>query len=570
MMKRETTRKEPEIINYNIEKYGKISESWLIDNYDYLKYYLKNRSDFLAYVNAELKKLFINEELSRENLYESNYDYVLGKFQNMLIENGSNLTVPGVFINKDCQRKKNRILIFDIININEEEFTWIEFNKKWNGKVLSKNAREMISDLSKVLRVYDNGKRFYIIKLDKNHLEFLKHPPDIYFLAKECYLKDKKMEAPKSERVTIENLLNTVYKELGFVVNKIIFEPNLLVSGNCLNLWMGFIAKRLQRYEYSIVAPVINYIEMSVLTREWYHWILSLLSWIVKYPHIKTGKCLILLGTAGLRINLLLKFIIKNVIGDYHSICVKHIDELNCKSNVPKEAKILCCVEDLNSKNHAAQYISNTIESIVNADSLLVKRKYIDPITINNGINLIVTTDEIPFNIKNNHIYVVPELSNKIHDHEYFATLVKSFNQDIGDHFYTYLLQYDGIDVRDSNLLPCSKELVSNILLGSEVTFIKEMIDKNTNVKWEDYKFKEEKRTPQDDKSGIIIHKSDFFRFYKCWCIKHGKKAQTDVGSFWKNILPYIEDWEQIPEKGRTKIRLPPNFKEKIPYFGNK
>ncbi len=63
------------------------------------------------------------------------------------------------------------------------------------------------------------------------------------------------------------------------------------------------------------------------------------------------------------------------------------------------------------------------------------------------------------------------------------------------------------------------------------------------------------------------MKKSDFHDFYECWCCDRDVTPQKTAGTFWKNITPFILEWEQLPPIGKSKIRLPPHFEDKIPYL---
>ncbi len=552
MLKRETSKKEQEIIDENIKE--KIEE-YVEKNYKKLVYFTENDGDEINFTKEvyDIIKILLPKEKDQEEYFYHFVDY----FQKLLFEKDKKLTVPGSVTTdsiREIKEKSNNAICGDF-DIRDLIFTWKTFCYKWQSEKISADGKEMLYDLGRVFRYSNDGKVLYITKRGSSitPIKITAEEPQFY-----CYV-DQGDKQPK--KMTLKSLCQTIYRRTPIVTGHIDFNPQLPIDDTeIFNLWRGFKAKKLARYDIKKIRKILNHIKMLVQTDEWYHWVLSWFSWIIKHPHIKTEKCLIFAGPQGIGKDFLGKLFAEYIIGYQNSVTLAGLDKLFQRFNSIVEGRILINAQELLVDKKTQRSVFEILKSIITEKYQTVEKKGIDVSIVIDCSNIFCSSNhkyECMYVEEDDRRFAIPELPGEedVPDQEYFDELFSCCNQETADHFFTYLLQYDGLDVRNRHNMPFShvKEINKQFSGGSSIEFVNFLI--NEKVEWEQFNF-----IPSEikmDGKRFFISKQDFYRFYESWCDKYGHDACKHRNWFWRSIHGKIKSWKKLPKDRFNRLMLP-------------
>lgn len=476
------------------------------------------------------------------------------------------------------------------IDINDQTFYWIDFVQKWNG-VLVKNPFSLIKDLMRVYSLIISGKTKSVQKVckddpikifqgipDKNTFSFLQN---VKVIGKKCM-----QESVKSK--SLQDLINSfhgIYVKYGAVVfNPHSVYPDIIntnqhddfvnldkirheleLERNNFNQFRGFRAKYIGNVNMELIEPVLRHIRevWAGNNDKWNHWILSWFSWIFKYPSIKTEKVLTLVSEQGAGKNLITDWIENDIIG-LNAITISTMEKITQRFNSVIEGKLLITLNEV-SKVEGYKSHFDKFKSLVTERRQAVERKGLDIEYIKDCCNyIILSNNEFCVYVENgDRRYAMPDMSNKYKkNREYFTNLYSSLNEETANHFYSYLLNYDGLDVRDENNIPQSelKTSMIDLSLPSSVLYVKEMLSGDYNIY--DHCNDNCVNILHDRNGDPHITKADFYKLYTYWCNDCGRKS-TCKDVFYRQVKSLITDkrprFESETQRPRC-VSLPTNY----------
>ena len=150
----------------------------------------------------------------------------------------------------------------------------------------------------------------------------------------------------------------------------------------------------------------------------------------------------ILIGPQGVGKTALFYFIQLYVFGKNIMEQVTGLDGITGKFNSILESKLIVCVNEAVNAT-AVKYLgvkqAEILKELVTGEQLIIEPKGVDPYPVKNNASLFLTTnnDQPLLITKDDRRYFIVRTSDKIENATYFDKLFDSFNQDMGNAFYT-------------------------------------------------------------------------------------------------------------------------------------
>lgn len=438
---------------------------------------------------------------------------------------------------------------FTHIDIRDETFYWGDFCSKWDGMYL-KNIEDMVKDLTRVYAyvISINGKSIQKVNIHESLKLFKNIPGHIEFKYYQYIDKNQ------YKLCGIKDILMSEYgKKIKY--GSIIFEPysplSTLSDVNNFNLFRGFKATVKHNINYDNIQPILHHIKtvFSGDNEEWYKWILSWLSHLIKTPQIKTEKVLTLASKIhGIGKGIFFKWLIQYVMGDLHAVMINGLDKVTQRLNSIIEGKILVVIDEVdNADKYGSAY--NKLKSLITEYYQTVEKKGVDAVVIKDCCNYVILSnnEHCVYIEQHDRRYAMPDISPiYTKNTEYFNKLGLHLTKETADDFLSYLLIYESIDIRDINLLPLSetKQSMSELSLSSSQLFVKEFNNGSMNL----CEMVDNNSIFYDKHGHTYIKKDGLFEVFKLWCHKHGKHTISSQ-RFFKDIkgtideaYPYLND----------------------------
>jgi hypothetical protein len=356
--------------------------------------------------------------------------------------------------------------------------------------------------------------------------------------------KYNEFEVTKEESIKLDELL--VQLKLN-TYNTFVCKPEKYINGELViqskphefNVWQGFKAKRVPIVDMSIIQPMLD-----VFREVWasnddklYHYIMSWFASLIQKADIPIGVALFLYGAVGSGKNTPLDFFIDYVIGRPITGISNDISKILQKHNTILEGKKLMLINELGSTKEEFRSNFDRIKHYITDSTLLIEPKGINTYLIENISNWIfISNHKDAMHIEaNDRRYCCIEVSNvHANDRKYFGKVREScFNQECGDHFFTYLLEYKCLDCADVKNIP-QTQLKTDI----------QQLSKSSYVLFSEY-FAEQLKTEVNEReldyqrieAEITAH--DMYKLYKKWGELNGMRnlvTETKFGLYMKGL----------------------------------
>jgi hypothetical protein len=282
-----------------------------------------------------------------------------------------------------------------------------------------------------------NEDNFDILNKDKCVLRFME----------ETYLSEE-TDKKTGEKLKVQKsfMLRWLFDPNKRCYDKMVFNPSPIVNPNHYNLYKGMKADELVNCEYK--QEHVDAINKFILERlcggdekafEFFNWWVA---HVVRKPYEKTRVCIVIKSTQGIGKNLYLNFLGNKIIGEnyYKSVaqsgkCLGRFNGILC--NV-----ILLNLNEIEQKD--TKDVEGSIKSFITDDKISIERKNVDPLMIDNHLNIIATTNKsCPFYVEHSDRRFAcfesdaPALNND--EIQYYLELFN--NNDVAFSYYKYLLE---------------------------------------------------------------------------------------------------------------------------------
>ena len=307
--------------------------------------------------------------------------------------------------------------------------------------------------------------------------------------------------------------------------------------------------------------------------------LLNWFSYFVKYPSEKQ-TCIILTGEEGSGKTLLIDWFGIHVLGLKYFTSVNNINEMICKFNSHIAGALLVNVQELKSNDNPnslweTKKQTDGVKSVITDRYMKVEHKGLEPKTILNSAKVIMTTNhkqQILYITPNSRRFNIFETSSiYLRNWEYFKTLDLSLNQDVANHFFTFLLNREITDdIQKIQYTEALEECIDSCKQPIE-QFLDAFLCINNNCwKYEKkdlYSGKCIYNYESPDKTlYYIIQKQDFYEIYKAWVDSNYVMSSNN---FFQRINACIKtpnyakffgrDYTDKKNGGKTYYRLLPN-----------
>jgi hypothetical protein len=454
------------------------------------------------------------------------------------------------YIDDDDEIYEKKYLDCSCEYIKENNYFWYDFVRDVCFPIHESEEELRIcfhENINKVLFRTIKG-NFYVKKINKENYFSIENK-----LSNEVF-SFKKIKNKKETIINVD--LNYLINKLGFLkyinlYDEITLKPydiynkNIRINNNTrnINLFNGFKARLIKKNKinYKKIKPIINAIKSIWCSNNEYNfkYVMSWFNKIFREPNKKTKSTIVLFSNEkqigkGIIIN---EFLIPYVFGKEYSIQVTGLDIITSRFNSILMNKFFINCDELSSINNNSNFHSSfdVLKSRITEPTISIEIKNGINFIYPDFMNMIMTTNHnntIKMEI-NDARYLVMECSSIFKgNREYFDFLLKNMNQDVADHFFSYIYYYeDVIDVRDIKLTNLKKEMILNSLPSSlkfiyKVKELKEMkikpIEDDTINKY-DWKY-----YILNNENGEI-KSSKFYNLYKEYCREDGEKIKSST-----------------------------------------
>jgi hypothetical protein len=426
-----------------------------------------------------------------------------------------------------------------VIEDGEKLLTFVDIQQKYHDKLFNswdELIEELNKDVIKSVR-YIQGKGMFCYNLGEEDPNMLAKDLPVCFIK---YIAKKGHPTLKEEgKIFRKSLAEYIIgSPLHFTVyNKLVFKP----AGKDLkqyeyNLWCGFKAREVDTIDMKKVQPILNHI-LEVLAdnnETYYKYIISWLAQIIQKPWKKTEIALLFKGQEGDGKSCVAEFIRTRVIGWEMSLVSCGLEKITQRFNSCILNKLFCELSELAVASDDYNKSFDNMKVLITDPMITIEQKGIEPFNIQSHTNFFATTNH-DFTVRmseSDRRWACFETSSKYRGNwEYFDKLHElirnddeSISDEVGRHFYTYLLKYeDRVNLRSIPMTPLKQSMIDTSL-NSAALFIKELpyagFDRGILVKVD---------------GNWVCKNEDLYSQYLAWCATNNQKSFKD-NIFFKNI----------------------------------
>ena len=331
--------------------------------------------------------------------------------------------------------EKSNAIVMNDIDLNDL-FTINDIRQKAEQHRYNSN-KELIEDLSRVLRSIDDGNDSYVIKSYNTFSQSycLKYVSDAYIVK-------------TLKRIQINEQTNAhtlLLKHLSkFTKQGVKFNSN---DENILSLFHGYKHKVLDQFDLSKIKLFLDLILEVICDNEKqvYEYVINWISFIVQHPGNKTEVALVLKGLQGIGKNRFTD-VLSEMLSGYSAKNITDISELTGQFNSIVEGKILIVLNELKNCGDDRLANFNSLKSIITDDSIRINEKLVPRRDAENVANFIfVSNNSFPVKIENGDRRYVVLSCNGVHkgDYNYFEQLCASFDEEFYSNLLTFFIKRD-------------------------------------------------------------------------------------------------------------------------------
>lgn len=339
------------------------------------------------------------------------------------------------------------------------------------------------------------------------------------------------------------------------------FYPNKSkCPSNVYNLFNGFKADEYEPINNieiinKLVEPIIH--QLKVIAQDDYEFLIIYYAFIVQYPEFKTNINIVIAGKDGSGKSIINDFYREKILSSDISAQTDDTDEIFGKFSNIYVKKIFLQIDEICKEDFQKKKLEK-LKNITTSRTLKYEKKGFDPITINNYLNTIMTTNNdftIPISQTDRRNVFFKCDDRYIGDYNYWNTLSRHLSKnDVARAFYEYLLNYDLLKIFGENnienglqmIRPNTKytEEIKNLCLSYNYRFLSGLTS---------YIYVEQKYLDDDDDKNIndinliTIRANDLYSLYIKWFEKCKWSSKPS------SVTKFFIDIKNI--KGINKIR---------------
>lgn len=434
-----------------------------------------------------------------------------------------------------------------------DSYTFGDFRRRYTSEVFTSYGQltnKFYDDSCRVLAKVTQTEGCYIKKDNVGNNVFSKIKGinkiiDFTIKYNDCIEKKVKDSKGKGYHNEIEDVEKSILmsKLLGEKVktyDEIVCEEK--ASDKQFNVWRGVIAKAVDNVNMDLVQPMLDFIKEVWCKNDdtMFHYLMSWIALTATKPMKLNEVALFVYSEEqGTGKNTLTDFLNEFVLGEW--ICSEEagINGIVQKHNTQLEGKKLVIINEMASTREEFKANFDTMKHLITGKKLYIEPKGINKYDIRNISNWILISnnkDAIRIEAKDRRYCCIDISDSKVNDRKYFGELRrKCFNQECGDHFYTYLSKYKCLDVADISNIPMNG-LKKSIIESSKCS-LEQFYD------WfiSEYNMDEENKTEEFINLGNIIGASELYKMYGTYCSTNNLKGVFAANKFGEYISKKFE-----------------------------
>jgi len=340
-----------------------------------------------------------------------------------------------------------------------DDMDWDKFTTVYsNAKIKTQDDENLIlNQMLRTFRIYNHGKPIVYFKKKKYNstmnFEVVKQSDLVQTLRQFTIQKSKKLLSEKKKQVPYTFADIFLKNRNYFLVDDIVFEPNMTPTKNILNLFTGWKARKVEEVDMDKIKPVFRHIKKIFCSgnEECYHYMVKWMAHLIQKPRDKVPVGIILQSEQGAGKDLFFKWFIDYVLGEKLGLTTQHLDKVVGRFNSLMENKMLVVVNEITSNGKNPKYETYEImKSLISEKKQVIERKGFEPINVNSYSRfLFCSNSDKPIHIEEGDRRYFVLKFKKNPDQKYYTDLADLLEnneesaQDIGNHFYTWLTNCD-------------------------------------------------------------------------------------------------------------------------------
>ena len=341
------------------------------------------------------------------------------------------------FIKKDLTENEIKISNIDL----NDNFSMRDIRNKAE-KHLYKTYKDVVEDLSKVIRFVESNNLMFIIKMydTKNNKYVIGYMTNTNM--KESLKMIKLWKDDKKQITVYDAFIN--YQSRLSVKGVKFYSTN---DKDIFSIFNGYKYNTVENINENIISNFLNLVSEVIAdnNEEIYNYLLNWISYIIQNPGKKTETAIVLKGLQGIGKNTFTD-ILCELLSGYSENNINQIGELTGNFNSVVESKMLLILNEL--KNAGEDRLANfdTLKSIVTDKTIRINEKNQPRRTSENVSNLIfVTNNSYPVKIESgDRRYVVLACNGKYkNNHEYWNNIYNNLNEEFYNNLLTYFIKRD-------------------------------------------------------------------------------------------------------------------------------
>ena len=225
---------------------------------------------------------------------------------------------------------------------------------------------------------------------------------------------------------------------------------------NHYNFFKGFKAEKYEPINdkekiNELIKPIIDH--LKVVAQNNYEFLIKYFAFILKYPSKKTNVNIVISGKDGTGKSILFDYFRNMILGDAVSSQTDDTEDIFSRFSNIYVNKLFLQIDEICSDDFKKKK-AEKLKNITVSKTVKYEKKGVDPITVNNYINMVMTTNNdftIPISQTDRRNVFFKCSDTYLQNKEYFSKLSLEFKrEDVARAFYEYLINYD-ISVLDVN-----------------------------------------------------------------------------------------------------------------------
>lgn len=355
----------------------------------------------------------------------------------------------------------------------------------------------------------------------------------------------KGKEEKSAHLVKLKDLLYRYRAEIKYSSVNFIPQMQYKAITGVFNLFSGF-KHTPGAYNEALFEPIRKHIWEVYASKneEYYDYFIKWLAHLIQKPSQRLNVAIILKSRQGAGKNIIMEFIMKEVIGKKYCLYVDKIDDLFSKFNSRLANKILTLCDETRTTEKGRFEISDRLKAQITRTEMSVERKGFDAIDMSDYNNYVFLTNRdcpVPIESDDRRWFAL-ELDNKYCDNkEYFQNLSEAMTPLAAEHMFMWLASIDltGFPSRIPNTAAKTAMKLENIpyAIRMLIDFVRGEIDADIYP------------LPEDECLNISV--DVLFGLYQHWC--NTNQIQMNINKLnYSKLINKILPTKQIKLNGKN------------------